>query len=377
MSKILVTKPFQASYEEVSAEIQRAWDAQWLTNNGPLLYEFEEKLNGFLGTVDCSIVSNGTIAIQVAIKAFDLSGEIITTPFSYVATTSSIVWEGCTPVFVDIDAVTFNIDVDKIEAAITEKTSAILATHVFGVPCNVEAIAKLADHYNLKVIYDAAHCFGTEINGKSVMTFGHLSTLSLHATKLMHCVEGGAIFINDHSSKVDTLSGKVSPLRYRIDRLRNFGHYGPEVFDGVGINAKNSEIHSAIGLVNLRYAEEIISDRARQHDVYNSLLLNIGLKFPHLEDNVKWNKSYYPVVFQSEQEAMYVKNGLEKENIIARRYFYPALNTLPYIEERGDTPVASAISKSILCLPLYFGLEKEKIIQISRIVVELCGEFRS
>lgn len=377
MSKILVTKPFQAPYEEVSAEIQRAWDAQWLTNNGPLLNEFEEKLNGFLGTSDCSIVSNGTIAIQVAIKAFNLSGEIITTPFSYVATTSSIVWEGCTPVFVDIDPFTFNIDVDKIEAAITEKTSAILATHVFGVPCNVDAIAKLADQYKLKVIYDAAHCFGTEINGKSVMSFGHLSTLSLHATKLMHCVEGGAIFVNDHSPKVDSLSGKVSPLRYRIDRLRNFGHYGPEIFDGVGINAKNSEIHAAIGLVNLRYAEKIIADRARQHDVYNSILLGSELKFPHIEDNVKWNKSYYPVVFQSEQEALHVYHGLGNENIIARRYFYPALNTLSYIEEQGDTPVASEISKSILCLPLYFGLENEIITQISHRVVELCDEFRS
>ncbi len=377
MSKILVTKPFQAPYEEVSAEIQRAWDAQWLTNNGPLLNEFEEKLNGFLGTSDCSIVSNGTIAIQVAIKAFNLSGEIITTPFSYVATTSSIVWEGCTPVFVDIDPFTFNIDVDKIEAAITKKTSAILATHVFGVPCNVDAIAKLADQYKLKVIYDAAHCFGTEINGKSVMSFGHLSTLSLHATKLMHCVEGGAIFVNDHSPKVDSLSGKVSPLRYRIDRLRNFGHYGPEIFDGVGINAKNSEIHAAIGLVNLRYAEKIIADRARQHDIYNSILLGTGLKFPHIEDNVKWNKSYYPVVFQSEKEAMHVYHGLGNENIIARRYFYPALNTLSYIAERGDTPVASEISKSILCLPLYFGLENEIITQISHRVVELCDEFRS
>jgi len=377
MSKILVTKPFQAPYEEVSAEIQRAWDAQWLTNNGPLLNEFEEKLNGFLGTSDCSIVSNGTIAIQVAIKAFNLSGEIITTPFSYVATTSSIVWEGCTPVFVDIDPFSFNIDVDKIEAAITEKTSAILATHVFGVPCNVDAIAKLADQYNLKVIYDAAHCFGTEINGKSVMSFGHLSTLSLHATKLMHCVEGGAIFVNDQSPKVDSLSGKVTPLRYRIDRLRNFGHYGPEIFDGVGINAKNSEIHAAIGLVNLRYAHEIIADRARQHDVYNSILLGSGLKFPHIEDNVQWNKSYYPVVFQSEQEALHVYNGLGNENIIARRYFYPALNTLSYIEEQGDTPVASEISKSILCLPLYFGLENEIITQISHRVLELCDEFRS
>lgn len=377
MSKILVTKPYQAPFDEITAEMQRAWDAKWLTNNGPLLKEFEARLNAYLGTGECAVVSNGTVAIQVAMQALEVSGEIITTPFSYVATTSTIVWERCTPVFVDVDPNTFNIDSAKIEAAITPKTSAVLATHVFGVPCNVEAIQKIADAHGLKVIYDAAHCFGTEIGGQSVLNYGDISTLSLHATKLMHCVEGGAIFVNDASTKVDEFGDQVSPLRYKVNRLRNFGHFGPEVFDGVGINAKNSEMHAAIGLVNLRYADKIMADRARQHEVYNEALAALELVTPKVADHVRWNKSYYPVVFRDETEALYVKDGLEESGILARRYFHPALNTLPYIEQPGHTPRAAYISSSILCLPLYFGLENETIARIGAEVVRLCNECRS
>lgn len=377
MSTILVTKPFQAPFEEITAEMQRAWDAEWLTNNGPLLKEFEAGLEEYLGAKECAVVSNGTVAIQVAMQALEVSGEVITTPFSYVATTSTIVWERCTPVFVDIDPKTFNIDPEQIEAAITPQTSAILATHVFGVPCDVEAIQKIADAHGLNIIYDAAHCFGSEINGQSVLNYGDISTLSLHATKLMHSVEGGAIFVNDNSTKVEEFGEFVSPLRYRINRLRNFGHFGPEVFDGVGINAKNSEMHAAIGLVNLRYAQQIMADRARQHDAYNEVLAVLELVTPEIAANVRWNKSYYPVVFRDEIEALYVKDGLEKSGILARRYFHPALNTLPYIEERGETPHAAHISSSILCLPLYFGLENGTIEHIGAEVVRLCNECRS
>lgn len=377
MSKILVTKPFQAPFEEITAEMQRAWDAEWLTNNGPLLQEFEAGLNEYLGTRECAVVSNGTVAIQVAMQALEVSGEVITTPFSYVATTSTIVWERCTPVFVDVDPKTFNIDPAQIEAAITPKTTAILATHVFGVPCDVDAIQKIADAHRLKVIYDAAHCFGTEINGESVLSYGDISTLSLHATKLMHSVEGGAIFVNDASAKVEEFGDQVSPLRYRVNRLRNFGHYGPEVFDGVGINAKNSEMHAAIGLVNLRYADKIMADRARQHKVYNEALAALELVTPEVPNNVRWNKSYYPVVFRDETEALHVKDGLEESGILARRYFHPALNTLPYIEQPGHTPNAAHISTSILCLPLYFGLENETLARIGAEVARLCNECRS
>ena len=377
MSTILVTKPFQAPFEEITAEMQRAWDAEWLTNNGPLLKEFETGLNEYLGTSECAVVSNGTVAIQVAMQALEVSGEIITTPFSYVATTSTIVWERCTPVFVDVDPKTFNIDPALIEAAITPQTTAILATHVFGVPCDVEAIQKIADAHGLKVIYDAAHCFGSKINGRSVMNYGDLSTLSLHATKLMHSVEGGAIFVNDPSAKVEEFGEYISPMRFRVNRLRNFGHFGPEVFDGVGINAKNSEMHAAIGLVNLRYADQIMADRARQHEVYNQALATLELAVPEIPENVLWNKSYYPVVFRNEAEALFVKDGLEKEAVVARRYFHPALNTLPYIIHPGHTPQAAHVSSSILCLPLYFGLENETVSRIAAHVVRLCNEIRS
>lgn len=378
MSKILVTKPFQAPYHEISTEIQRAWDAEWLTNNGPLLRQLENGMKEYLGVNDCAVVSNGTIAIQVALRALDIQGEVITTPFSYVATTSSLAWEGCTPVFVDIDPKSFNLDPSKIEAAITEKTTAILATHVFGVPCDVNAIDKVAKKHRLKVIYDAAHCFGTTIDGGSLMNYGDISTLSMHATKLFHSVEGGAIFVNDTvANKVGSIAGQVSPLRFEVDRLRNFGHHGPEVFSGVGINAKNSELHAAVGLVNLRYADKIIEDRKRQHQCYDELLQSLFLQYPEVPENVQWNHSYYPVVFRSEAEALAVKDGLETLGIYARRYFHPALNTLNYINLPGVTPVADQISSSILCLPLYYGLEEHKITQVSTELIRICTEYRS
>lgn len=378
MFKILVTKPFQAPYNEISAEIQRAWDAEWLTNNGPLLRQLEKGMKEYLGVNDCAVVSNGTIAIQVALRALDIQGEVITTPFSYVATTSSLAWEGCTPVFVDIDPKSFNLDPSKIEAAITEKTTAILATHVFGVPCDVNAIDEVAKKHRLKVIYDAAHCFGTTIDGGSLMNYGDISTLSMHATKLFHSVEGGAIFVNDTvANKVGSIPGQVSPLRFEVDRLRNFGHHGPEVFSGVGINAKNSELHAAVGLVNLRYADKIIEDRKRQHQCYDDLLQSLFLQYPEVPKNVQWNHSYYPVVFRSEAEALAVKDGLETLGIYARRYFHPALNTLNYINLPGVTPVADQISSSILCLPLYYGLEEHKITQVSTELIRICTEYRS
>lgn len=377
MSNILVTKPFQAPFAEVSAEIKKAWDAEWLTNNGPMLRQLEQGIKDYLGTHDCAVVGNGTIAIQIAMHAVGAEGEIITTPFSYVATTSSIVWEGCTPVFVDIDPQTFNIDPSKIEAAITPKTTAILATHVFGVPCDVEAIAAIAEKHGLKVIYDAAHCFGSKYKGQSVLNYGDISTLSMHATKLYHSVEGGAIFVNDpDAEKVESITGMISPLRFEVDRMRNFGHYGPETFSGVGINGKNSELHAAVGLVNLRYADEILADRERQHRKYDVLLDELGLRRPMIAAEVEWNKSYYPVVFRDQEEALAVKGALEKEGIYARRYFYPALNTLKYVENPGHTPEAVAVSKSILCLPLYYGLEDSQIAQVCAEVVAATTKHR-
>lgn len=378
MSKILVTKPFQAPFEEVIQQLQQVWDAEWLTNNGPQLRQLEHDLGAYMGTENLAVVGNGTLAIQIALRALDLSGEIITTPFSYVATTSSIVYEGFTPVFVDIDPATFTIDPKAIEAHITEKTTAILATHIFGIPCDVEAIEALAKKHNLKVIYDAAHCFGSTYKGRSVLSYGDISTLSMHATKLFHCVEGGAIVVNDNEeAKVDSVHGWVTPLRYRVDRLRNFGHNGPEVFDGVGINAKNSEFHAAMGLVNLRYADRIMADRAHQHAVYNAALAPIDLIRPAVNEHVGWNHSYYPVVFESEEETLAVLDGLAAQEIYARRYFYPVLNSLDYITDKGHTPVAHSISTRILCLPLYWGLTDAEIERVASVIVEICQKQRA
>ena len=242
---IPVTKPFLPPIEEYQKYTEGIWQRNWLTNNGPLVNELELKLKDYLQVPHLLFLNNGTIAIQIAIKALQLKGDIITTPFSYVATTSSIVWEGCQPVFVDIDKHTFNIDASKIEAAITPNTSAILATHVYGNPCDIDAIAAIAKKHNLKVIYDAAHCFGTKYKGKSVFAYGDVCTTSFHATKLFHTVEGGAVFCND------------ADLLRKMAQLRNFGHDGPEHFNEVGINGKNSEFHAAMGLANLKYIQQI------------------------------------------------------------------------------------------------------------------------
>src|SRR5690554_2940597 len=246
---IPVTKPFLPPVEEFKKYVDDIWQRQWLTNMGPLASDLEMKLKNHLEVKHLLFVTNGTVALQMAIKALDLKGEIITTPFSFVATTSSIVWEGCEPVFVDIDADSLNIDPEKIEAAITEKTSAILATHVYGNPCDVLAIAEIAKKHNLKVIYDGAHAFGVEINGKSVFEYGDISVCSLHATKLYHSIEGGLVICKDEE------------LHQKLKYIRNFGISGFNVFTELGINGRNSEFHAAMGLINLKYIDKIHDKR--------------------------------------------------------------------------------------------------------------------
>lgn len=232
---IPVTKPFLPRVEEFENYVKSIWDRQWLTNNGPLVNDLELKLKQYLNLDYLLYVSNGTIALQMAIRALELKGEVITTPFSFVATTNSILWQGCKPVYVDIDPDTFNIDPNKIEAAITPKTSAILATHVYGNPCNIDAIQSIADKHGLKVIYDAAHCFGTKYKNRSVFEYGDISTTSFHATKLFHTIEGGAVFT------------KKPELLEKMAFMRNFGYSGPDTLALAGINAKNSEFHAASG----------------------------------------------------------------------------------------------------------------------------------
>ena len=348
---IPVTKPFSPPIEEYQKLLEGIWLRNWFTNNGPLVQRLEQELKNYLKVPNLLYVNNGTIALQIAIKALGITKEVITTPFSYVATTSSIVWEGCTPVFVDIDPQTLNIDPTKIEEAITNNTEAILATHCFGNPCDIDAIDLIAKKHNLKVIYDAAHCFGTKYKGKSVFSYGDVSTVSFHATKLYHTIEGGAVFASD-----------PEVLR-RMSYMRNFGHNGPEQFDGVGINGKNSEFHAAMGVINLTYVDEILNTRRMLVNVYDSLTLGLPLTRPAAYESTEPNNSYYPIIFKNEEALLRVKVNLENNKIFPRRYFYPSLNLLDYVN--GSCPVSEDISSRIMCLPLYHdlsSLDQQRII---------------
>jgi dTDP-4-amino-4,6-dideoxygalactose transaminase len=347
---IPVTKPFLPPLVEYQKLVGRIFERNWLTNDGPMVKELESKLLKRLH-VPTLFVTNGTIALQLAIKALGLRGKIITTPFSYVATSSSIVWEGCEPVYVDIEENGYNIDADKIEAAITPEVSGILATHCFGIPCDVEKIQSIADRHGLKVIYDAAHAFGTKVNGQSIFEFGDVSTCSMHATKLFHTVEGGSVSCNDP----DTIR--------RLSLMRNFGHNGPEKFDGIGINGKNSEIHAAMGLANWKYLDEILQKRRRIAAEYQKHLQTLDLQLPPL-DNLEWNCSYYPIVFESESICLQVKNQLEQSRIQPRRYFYPSLNQINDWGEE-NCPKSTSLASRILCLPVYHELDFETVEDIS------------
>jgi dTDP-4-amino-4,6-dideoxygalactose transaminase len=351
---INVTKTFFPPIEEYHAQTQRIWDNQWLTNRGKLVNELEEKLKDYLQVERIIVMNNGTIPLQIAMKLLGNQGEIITTPFSYVATTAAIVWENCTPVFVDIHPEYMTIDETKIEAAITSKTTAILATHVFGNSCHVEAIEAIAKKHNLKVIYDAAHSFGVTYKGESVFNFGDVSTCSFHATKLFHTGEGGAIFCNDDA------------LLHKIFYSHTFGHLGPIDYYGVGINGKISELQAAMGLAVFPYMETIISERKIVVDYYNQHLNLSKLQTLKIRENTTWNYSYFPIVFENEAKLDQVVAVLNENQIFPRRYFYPSLNTIEYTNG-GAMPISEKIAESIICLPLYVGLttiELEKICNI-------------
>jgi dTDP-4-amino-4,6-dideoxygalactose transaminase len=357
---IPVTKTFLPPIEEYTAQVQRAYDNHWLTNRGELVKELEAKLMTYLGVNNVLIMNNGTIPLQIALKLLGNGGEVITTPFSYVATTAAIVWENCTPVFVDIHPEYLTIDETKIEAAITEKTTCILATHVFGNPCNIEVIDAIARKYNLKVIYDAAHCFGVTYQGKSIFDYGDVSTCSFHATKLFHTGEGGAIFCNDPE------------LFNKIFYSHNFGHNGPLDFHGLGINAKISELQAAMGLAVFPYMEDIILSRQKVVSFYNQNLDFAKILKLKLREDTKWNYSYYPVVFQNENSLLKVQAALIAAEVFPRRYFYPSLNTINYTNGAA-MPISEKITSIILCLPLYVGIEEDKLKQIVSIInTEAC-----
>jgi dTDP-4-amino-4,6-dideoxygalactose transaminase len=353
---IRVTKTFLPPQAEYQAILKTAWDTGWMTNRGVLVKELEAKLQDYLGATNIIAMTNGTLPLQIAIKALELTGEIITTPFSYVATTSSIVWEGCTPVFVDIHPEYLTIDETKIEVAITPKTTAILATHVFGNPCHVEAIEAIAKKHSLKVIYDAAHCFGVTYKGQSLFTYGDVSTCSFHATKLFHTGEGGALFCKENYFR-------------KMYLHHNFGHDGPDVFNGLGINAKMSEPQAAMGLSVLPYMDTILKKRQNIVTTYEDALKPLPIQRLKIRTHTKWNYSYYPVVFETEAQLLKVIKALEVASIFPRRYFYPSLNTLEYT--KGETmPISESISKRIICLPLYVGLEKKDVLNIVNIIID-------
>lgn len=356
---IPVTKPFLPPIEEYTKLLEGVWKRQWLTNMGPLASDLEIRLKEYLNINHLLFVTNGTIALQMAIKALDITGEIITTPFSFVATTSSIVWEGCTPVFVDIDKDSLCIDSTKIEEAITENTQAILATHVYGNPCDVETIDKIAKKYNLKIIYDGAHAFGVKIQGKSIFEFGDITTCSLHATKLFHTVEGGLVTTTNPE------------ILKKLASIRNFGISGPETFDSLGINGKNSEFHAAMGLLNLNYMEVIFEKRKQLSNYYDQKLVNIKSIKPKWNLNATENYPYYVILLESEELLLKIKAGLDANEIFTRRYFYPSLaNTLPYLNPI-NFDVTDEIAKRALCLPFYFDLTFEEIDLICRLMLRI------
>ena len=350
---INITKTFLPPQEEYQKILQEAWNTGWITNRGVLVKRLEQKLSEYLGIDQVIAMTNGTLPLQIAIKALDLSDEIITTPFSYVATTSIINWEGCKPVFVDIDPNTLTIDETRIEAAITRKTSAILATHVFGNPCNIEAIEAIAQKHSLKVIYDAAHGFGVNYKGRSIFNYGHVSTCSFHATKVFQTGEGGAFFCNDVA------------LHNKAFYLHNFGHKDKESFQGQGINAKMSELQAAMGLAVMPYLEEGIKARAKLVEIYEYELS--AYRTIQLRTGTEWNYSYFPVIFESEAALKKVQAALKQVQIFPRRYFYPSLNHLPYVQNKS-CPVSEQVAECVLCLPLYQELSSEKVLEICSIV---------
>lgn len=353
--KVYVTKTFLPPFASYQKYLKKIWKNNQLTNQGPLLKEFESQVKKYLEVKYFHFVTNGTIALQVALKALDiLEGEIITTPFSYVATTSAILWERCQPVFVDIEPNTFCIDADKIEKAINKKTRAILAVHVFGFPCDVEKIDKIAKKYNLKVIYDAAHAFGVKYKGRSLMRQGDISVGSFHATKVFHTIEGGCLIAKDKN------------ISDKIELIKRFGHFGDNHVM-LGINAKASEFQAAMGLCNLGYIEKIINNRDQLVNLYDKYIGN-EFQRPIFPKNFKCNYAYYPVLFKDETQLLKVIESLKMINIYPRRYFYPSLNTLHYLNMKQDCPVSEGISSRILCLPLHSNLSKQIVKSICLIL---------
>ena len=364
---IYVTQPFLPPLNEFIPYLQEIWKQTRLSNNGPFHQKLEKALCEYLGVPFISIFTNGTLPIMAALHALEISGEVITTPFSFVATSHALLLSGINPVFVDVDEKTGNLNHEKIEDAITPKTKAILAVHVFGNPCNTQAIQQIADKHGLKVIYDGAHAFGVEKDGKSILNAGHISTLSFHATKTYNTAEGGALVCSDEA------------IKKKADYYKNFGFSGETDVEMAGINGKMDEIRSSLGLLNLKYIDNAIEKRRQITLQYRKELENIhGLSLLDVMSDVKLNYSYFPVLINKDAYGMSrdaLFNKLKDNNIFARRYFYPLISdfkpyrTLPSAK-RENLPVAAKIADQVLCLPIYADLQKEEVSKITNIIRE-------
>jgi len=370
MKRINVTQPSLPPLKEFIPYLEDIWESKGITNNGKFHQQFEKKLAEFLGVKYISLFTNGTLALITALQELRITGEVITTPYSFVATTHALWWNGIKPVFVDIEPGHCNIDLEKIEAAITTKTTAIVPVHVYGNPCNVERIQEIADTYGLKVIYDAAHAFGVEKNGNSILNYGDLSILSFHATKTFNTIEGGAIICHDEKTKK------------RIDYLKNFGFAGETKVIAPGINAKMNELQAAYGLLQLKTFDEQIAKRRIIANTYRELLKDVeGIRFLKNIEGVKHNYAYFPIFVDEKEYGMkrdelYYK--MQENNIHGRRYFYPLISQFsPYkgleSAKPDNLPVAERIAMQVICLPIYPNLDLEKVEMISNIIIRLKG----
>jgi hypothetical protein len=348
--------PFLAPLEEYNEILQSVWKRGILTHYGPLVQQFEKDFNSFFNLNNSVAVNNGTIALQMAIKALQLKGEIITTPFTWVATVSAIQWEGCTPVFADIDPETLNMNPASIEALITENTVAIMPVHVFGNVCDIDAIDAIATKHNLKVIYDGAHAIGSSYKGKSALAYGDITTTSYHATKILNTAEGGGCIANDDE------------LHEKLKRIRFFGHNDKKDIVEEGFNGKLTEVNAALGLANLKYLEQILADRKEKYMQYRNALQGIpSLSFQKIDADA-CNYSYFPVIFDSEATLFAIEKLLNEAGVFPRRYFYPSVNTYTNIVSYQPCPHSEDIAQRILCLPLYYTLPSETIDNIIGII---------
>ena len=359
MGKIFVTQPTLAPLSEYTELLKGVWASGIMTHNGPLVQRFEKEFCEYEKVDRIVAVVNGTVALQMAIRALQLKGEIITSPFSFIATTSSIIYEGCTPVFADIDPETFNLDPAKIEAAITPRTVAIMPVHVFGNPCDIDAIDAIAQKHHLKVIYDAAHGVGSTYRGRALLSYGDISATSFHATKMLNTAEGGGCVARDE--EVDR----------RLRMVRFFGYNEAKDVEIDGTNGKMTEVHAALGIANLKYLDAALADRRKKYALYKKILSARGdLRFQKI--NGECNCSYFPVVFPTEAALQLAEAALLREEIVPRRYFYPSLNTYTTIVKPVPMPKSESLADRILCLPLYFNLPEETVIKIAEIVKSVC-----